>query len=82
MDIQRRQFKRLGVWGDWDNPYITMHPEYEAVQIRLFGDMVEKGYVYKAKSPFIGAPTARRHWQRPKLSITIIVHPASMCVSL
>jgi isoleucyl-tRNA synthetase len=51
VDIQRRQFKRLGVWGDWDNPYITMHPEYEAVQIRLFGDMVEKGYVYKAKKP-------------------------------
>lgn len=51
VDIQRRQFKRLGVWGDWADPYITMHPEYEAVQIRLFGEMVEKGYVYKDKKP-------------------------------
>ncbi|MDI9460143.1 MAG: isoleucine--tRNA ligase [Bacillota bacterium] len=51
IDIQRSQFRRLGVWGEWDNPYITMKPEYEAVQVRLFGDMVEKGYVYKAKKP-------------------------------
>jgi isoleucyl-tRNA synthetase len=51
VDNQRRQFRRLGVWGDWDNPYITLRPEYEAVQIRLFGEMVQKGYVYKAKKP-------------------------------
>lgn len=51
IDIQRRQFRRLGVWGDWENPYITMHPEYEGVQIRIFGEMVQKGYVYKAQKP-------------------------------
>lgn len=51
IDNQRSQFRRLGVWGEWADPYITMHPHYEATQIRLFGDMVEKGYVYKAKKP-------------------------------
>lgn len=47
VDIQREEFKRLGVWGDWDNPYITLKPEYEAKQIEVFGDMAKKGYIYK-----------------------------------
>lgn len=51
IDKQREQFKRLGVWGDWDDPYLTFKPEYEATQIRVFGDMVEKDYVYKALKP-------------------------------
>ncbi len=48
---QREQFKRLGVWGDWEDPYLTLKPEYEATQIRVFGEMMEKGYVYKALKP-------------------------------
>ncbi len=51
VDNQREQFQRLGVWGDWSNPYLTLKPEYEATQIRVFGEMVEKGYVYKALKP-------------------------------
>lgn len=51
MNIQRGQFMRLGVWGDWENPYLTLAPEYEATQIRVFGEMVEKDYVYKALKP-------------------------------
>ena len=51
MDIQRTQFKRLGIWGDWENPYLTLRPEYEAKQIEIFGEMAEKGYVYKALKP-------------------------------
>lgn len=51
MKIQREQFQRLGVWGDWDRPYLTLAPEYEAIQIEAFGEMVEKGYVYKALKP-------------------------------
>lgn len=51
VDNQRKQFQRLGVWGDWDNPYLTLNPAYEATQIRVFGEMVEKGYVYKALKP-------------------------------
>ncbi|HHU61579.1 MAG TPA: isoleucine--tRNA ligase [Natronincola sp.] len=51
MDIQRHQFRRLGVWGDWENPYLTLNPQYESEQIKVFGEMMEKGYVYKALKP-------------------------------
>ncbi|NLM54285.1 MAG: isoleucine--tRNA ligase [Firmicutes bacterium] len=51
MNRQRDQFKRLGVWGEWDNPYLTLRPEYEARQIEIFGEMVKRGYVYKAHKP-------------------------------
>lgn len=44
---QREQFKRLGVVGDWDNPYLTLAPEFEAEQIKIFGNMAKKGYIYK-----------------------------------
>ncbi len=47
IDKQREQFKRLGVRGDWDNPYVTLKPEYEARQIKVFGEMAKKGYIYK-----------------------------------
>ena len=46
-----KQFQRLGVWGDWDNPYITFHPQYEAKQIEIFGEMAKKGYIYKGLKP-------------------------------
>lgn len=49
--IQREQFKRLGVRGDWDNPYITLQPEFEAEQIGVFGQMALKGYIYKGLKP-------------------------------
>jgi isoleucyl-tRNA synthetase len=51
IDIQRIQFKRLGVLGDWDNPYLTLNKEYEADELRLFADIVEKGFVYRGKKP-------------------------------
>ncbi len=47
VDRQREQFKRLGVLGDWDNPYITLQPEFEAEQIKIFGEMAKQGYIYK-----------------------------------
>lgn len=47
LNMQREDFKRLGVSGDWDNPYITLKPEYEAKQIEVFGEMAKKGYIYK-----------------------------------
>lgn len=47
IDKQRSQFKRLGVRGDWENPYVTLLPEYEARQIKVFGEMAKKGYIYK-----------------------------------
>ena len=51
IDIQRIQFKRLGVLGDWDNPYLTLNKEYEADELRLFADIVEQGFVYRGKKP-------------------------------
>lgn len=47
LDMQREDFKRLGVSGDWDNPYITLKPQYEAKQIEVFGKMAQEGYIYK-----------------------------------
>jgi len=51
IDIQRTQFKRLGVLGDWNNPYLTLNKEYEAEELRLFANIVEKGFVYRGKKP-------------------------------
>ena len=50
-DIQRAEFIRLGVFGDWENPYMTLFPEYEAAQLGAFADMVEKGLVYRGEKP-------------------------------
>ncbi len=51
IDIQRTQFKRLGVLGDWDHPYLTLDRAYEADELRLFADIVEHGFVYRGKKP-------------------------------
>ena len=51
IEIQKTQFQRLGVLGDWDNPYLTLNREYEADELRLFADVVEKGFVYRGKKP-------------------------------
>jgi isoleucyl-tRNA synthetase len=51
IDLQRIQFQRLGVLGDWENPYLTLNKEYEADELRLFADIVEKGFVYRGKKP-------------------------------
>lgn len=51
IDKQRTDFKRLGVSGDWDHPYITLQKEFEAEEIRVFGKMAEKGYIYNGLKP-------------------------------
>jgi len=51
VDVQRESFKRLGILGDWDNPYLTMSPEYESGTLDLFGDLVEGGYVTRGLRP-------------------------------
>ncbi|MBM0337190.1 isoleucine--tRNA ligase [Staphylococcus pseudintermedius] len=58
IDIQKKDFLRLGVNGDFDNPYITLKPEYEAAQIRLFGEMADKGLIYKGKKPVYWSPSS------------------------
>ncbi|MEJ1930519.1 isoleucine--tRNA ligase [Nostoc sp. NIES-2111] len=59
VDDQRKSFKRYGVWGDWDNPYLTLKPEYEAAQISVFGQMVLKGYIYRGLKPVHWSPSSR-----------------------
>lgn len=61
IDIQRNSFRRLGVLGDWENPYLTLSPEYEADIIRVFATLVEKDLVYQSQKPVqwsYGAQTA------------------------
>ncbi|MTM66598.1 isoleucine--tRNA ligase [Turicibacter sanguinis] len=55
---QKTQFKRLGVLGDWDNPYITLQKEYEAQQILVFGKMVKEGLIYKGLKPIYWSPSS------------------------
>lgn len=58
IDNQRTQFKQLGVRGDWDNPYITLTKDYEAAQIKVFGEMANKGYIYKGLKPVYWSPSS------------------------
>jgi len=58
IENQKAQFKRLGVRGDWENPYITLKPEFEARQIEVFGRMAEKGYIYKGLKPVYWSPSS------------------------
>jgi isoleucyl-tRNA synthetase len=59
IDKQRESFKRYGVWGDWDHPYMTLKPEYEAAQIEVFGQMVLKGYIYRGLKPVHWSPSSQ-----------------------
>ncbi|MEO3707279.1 isoleucine--tRNA ligase [Trichormus azollae] len=59
VDEQRESFKRYGVWGDWDNPYLTLKPEYEAAQIGVFGEMFLKGYIYRGLKPVHWSPSSK-----------------------
>ncbi|PMB29288.1 isoleucine--tRNA ligase [Fischerella thermalis BR2B] len=56
---QRDSFKRYGVWGDWEHPYLTLTPEYEAAQIGVFGQMVLKGYIYRGLKPVHWSPSSK-----------------------
>ncbi|MDR6224780.1 isoleucine--tRNA ligase [Desmospora profundinema] len=55
---QREQFKRLGVRGDWENPYVTLDPKYEAQQIRVFGEMVKRGHIYRGYRSIYWSPSS------------------------
>ncbi|NQT81344.1 MAG: isoleucine--tRNA ligase [Candidatus Aminicenantes bacterium] len=59
VDIQREQFKRLGVSGEWENPYLTMNPEYESMVIRYLAAFFASGNVYKGKKPVHWCPHCR-----------------------
>jgi len=58
VERQKRQFQRLGILGTWDNPYITLKPEYEARQIKIFASMVKRGLIYKGLKPVYWSPSS------------------------
>jgi isoleucyl-tRNA synthetase len=59
VEQQRESFQRYGVWGDWEHPYLTLKPEYEAAQIGVFGQMVLKGYIYRGFKPVHWSPSSK-----------------------
>ncbi len=59
LDDQRNQFRRLGVIGEWDNPYITLTKDFEATQIEIFSEMAQKGYIYKGLKPVYWCPECK-----------------------
>jgi len=59
VEEQRESFKRYGVWGDWEHPYLTLSPEYEAAQIGVFGEMMLKGYIYRGLKPVHWSPSSK-----------------------
>ncbi len=56
IDVQRTGFKRMGVVAEWDNPYKTMNPSFEAEEVKVFGEMFKKGYIYKGLKPVYWCP--------------------------
>jgi isoleucyl-tRNA synthetase len=56
VDIQRREFRRLGVRGDWEHPYLTMSPDYEAKIVEVFADLAKAGFIYRGLKPVLWCP--------------------------
>ncbi len=56
IDKQSEQFQRLGLVGDWENPYRTMSPDFEATEVKVFGEMFKRGYIYKGLKPVYWCP--------------------------
>ncbi len=56
IDKQADQFQRLGLVADWENPYMTMSPDFEATEVRVFGEMFKRGYIYKGLKPVYWCP--------------------------
>lgn len=59
MAEQKQSFQRYGVWGDWEHPYLTLTPDYEAAQIGVFGEMVLRGYIYRGLKPVHWSPSSK-----------------------
>jgi isoleucyl-tRNA synthetase len=58
VERQKEQFKRLGILGDWDHPYITLTKDFEGRQVKVFAKMVEKGLIYKGLKPVYWSPSS------------------------
>ncbi len=76
VDNQRIDFKRLGVTGEWDNPYLSLTPEYEAQQIRVFGAMADKGYIYKGAKPVYWSPSSESSLAEAEVEYADVTSPS------
>ncbi|MBL1177307.1 isoleucine--tRNA ligase [Pantanalinema sp. GBBB05] len=59
VEQQSQSFQRYGIWGNWEHPYLTLKPEYEAAQIGVFGQMVLKGHIYRGLKPVHWSPSSK-----------------------
>lgn len=76
VDKQRDDFKRLGVQGEWEAPYLTLAPSYEAAEIRVFGKMAEKGYIYKGMKPIYWSPSSESSLAEAEIEYKDIKSPS------
>ncbi|ANZ98060.1 isoleucine--tRNA ligase [Brochothrix thermosphacta] len=76
IDIQRAGFKRLGVQAEWDNPYITLDPVFESNEIKVFGQMAEKGYIYRGKKPVYWSPSSESALAEAEIEYADVTSPS------
>ena len=76
IDSQRSVFKRLGIAGEWDNPYVTLTPDYEEAEIRVFGKMAEKDYIYKGLKPIHWSPSSESSLAEAEIEYKDISSPS------
>ncbi|XJS09931.1 isoleucine--tRNA ligase [Aerococcaceae bacterium WGS1372] len=76
VENQKNDFMRLGITGEWDNPYLTLKPEYEAQQIRIFGEMAEKGYIYKGLKPIYWSPSSESTLAEAEVEYNDVTSPS------
>lgn len=74
--MQKVQFKRLGILGEWDNPYITLNPAFEADQLRVFGVMAEKGLIYKGLKPVYWSPSSESALAEAEIEYEDVTSPS------
>ena len=77
VDKQRTDFKRLGVSADWDRPYLTLAPEFEAHEVRVFGEMAKKGYIYRGNKPIHWSPSSESALAEAELEYKDIESPSA-----
>ena len=74
--MQKIQFKRLGILGEWDKPYITLNPSYEADQLRVFGAMAQKGLIYKGLKPVYWSPSSESALAEAEIEYEDVTSPS------
>lgn len=74
--VQKDGFRRLGVLGDWDNPYLTLNPEYEAKQLEVFGELYKNGYIFKGLKPIYWSPVTETALAEAEIEYKDVTSPS------